>query len=101
QTTEHHAVINFALQLFPRHVRFCPTIRRNNSFVRPRAIINDCPYLLKISLIAATNHELLTSPLHSEYFVSSGTSVGLSNSIRYPSGSVNPTTHKRFPTNGS
>jgi hypothetical protein len=32
--------------------------------------------------------------------VSSGASVGLENSMRYPSGSVTGTTHKRFPTNG-
>src|SRR5882724_7402440 len=82
QSPEHNSQFDFTPQLFTRHVRFRPAIRRSNSLISPRAIVDDGPNHIKIAVIATPNHELLTSPFHSENFVSSGTSVQLSKSIR-------------------
>ena len=54
---EHNAAIDFVLQLFPGHVRFCPAIFGNRPPIRLGAVVDDGPNRFEVPVVTAANHE--------------------------------------------
>jgi hypothetical protein len=53
---KHHTFIDFILQFFPGHVRFCPAVSGNRPFICLRAIVDDGPNQLKVAVVTTTDH---------------------------------------------
>src|SRR6266849_6463152 len=49
------------LQFLPGHVRFCPAVWGDRSFVCLRPIVDDGPNQLKVTVVTAANHGYSTS----------------------------------------
>jgi len=60
------AVLDFMTQFIPRHVWFCPAIRRDDAFIGARAIVDDGPDQFNIAVVTATDHAYSASCLHSD-----------------------------------
>src|SRR5882724_12319960 len=63
---ERNPLIDFMLQFLAGHVRFCPTIRRDDSFVSLRSIVDDAPNEFKVRVVTATDHVFSSprAPIH-------------------------------------
>src|SRR5947209_4329546 len=53
---EHHAGLNLVPQLFARHVRLGPAVLGNDALIFLRAIVDDFPHGLEITLMAWTDY---------------------------------------------
>src|SRR5258708_697889 len=58
---EHNAFVDFMPQFLPGHVWLCPAIRRDGPFICIRAIVDDGPNQLKITVVTAADHEYSVS----------------------------------------
>src|SRR6267154_528369 len=62
---EHNTIIDFMSQFLPRHIRFRPTIRRNDPLISLRAVVDDAPNQFEIELVTPANHVWLLVPRNS------------------------------------
>src|SRR5205807_6725958 len=54
---EHDSLIDFMLQLFRRHVRVGPAIRRDDASIGLRAVVDDGSHQLEVVVVAAADHD--------------------------------------------
>src|SRR5215831_12962871 len=61
---EHDTSIDLVLEFVPGHIRLCPAVSGDHSFVGARAVVNGRVNLVKFALLARTNHRFFPGARH-------------------------------------